>query len=394
MQVRARVVFVILSVVWLAGCHKNNPAPNSILPATTLPRLVAGVWILNLKAYAKRLGGVEQLATTIAQHGVSYVVPKTHSAYYKKRRLNGWYPTCPPKLFQQSLLAFHRRGIKVYAFVYICGGKAMNTEYAMATEALDSGADGVVLNAETEYCRDATRYTDAETFCDAVRRYRDTFYPGHLLAYSTFARSWKGRGKQFPYRVFGQYCDQFWPQTYWRTFGQTPEAAILEVDEQIKAKYARWRKLPRQAVGIKPIVHTGHAYANAVPPSELRQFMTAAVKRGYREVNLYVADRFNAEQWAVINEFTHARSAVKSPIAQVQPTEKQHGVFGWIWAALYWVASTVFWLIKWALKIYVVIAIARGIAYWISHQSKRNVLIEAIVNGIYWPIDLYQTISS
>lgn len=380
-RMRAMLAFgitVAIIIALRAGCRQST---------TTNQLLTIGVWVLNTKGYINRLGGPEELADLMSRHGISYIVPKTHSAYLRGRLIEGWYPDCPEDLFNRVVMASHRRGIKVYAWAYVYGGPTATTDQAMCAQALASSADGLVINAESEYCRDTNRYGDAESLCQAIRTQRDALYPNKLLAYSTFARSWKGIGLRFPYRIFGQYCDQFWPQTYWRTFRQQPEETIQEVDARLRAKYAKWQTEPKWAVGIKPIVHTGHCYANTIPTDELRRFLDMAVKQGHKEVNLYIADRFSDTQWAVIDEFTGG------PVTLVGTAPV--GFFGWL-------GATLWWLVTMLLKLYIVVASLRfALNLWATRPGVNGVyytdrsvwVFGAIKVGLRWPTIIFDAIA-
>lgn len=372
-SVRVLLVVVTVVVIFLfvrAGCRHENVVVISVPPANS-GSLKIGVWVLNLKRYCRKNNGPTGVASLLLKHGISYVIPKTHSAYFRGKLIDGWYPDCPELLFQQFVTACHTKGIKVYAWAYIYGGIAAQTDLKLSSVALASDADGLVLNAESEYCRDAKRYSDANNLCVAIRQFRDTKYPGKLLAYSTFARSWKGIGQHFPYRVFGQYCDQFWPQTYWRTFKCSPESAVNSVDLRLRAKYTKWQTQPKWVIGIKPIIHTGHVYAKSIPSAEVQRFLTAAINQGHKEVNLYTADYFSSNQWRVIDKFTLTNLVERQ-------TSKSRGFFGWI--------ETFF-------QIYIIIAIIHGIGHlFISNRPWFERISDALAVAFWWPLDLWKKI--
>jgi len=356
--------------------------------------MTIGVWVLATQRYCRENGGPAGVAKLMAQHGIAYVVPKTHSAYFHKRLRDGWYPDCPQELFEELTTSLHARNIKSYAWAYVYGGAASVQDIANVRQGLASSADGVVLNAEAEYCHDANRYGDAEQLCADARRLRDDQFQGKLLVYSTFARSWKGIGQRFPYRVFGQYLDQFWPQTYWRTFRQQPDVCVREVDSHLRAKYTKWQSRPEWAVGIKPIVHTGHAYAKTVPATELRTFLATLQSLGYREANLYIADRFSKEQWKVIDEFTGGDARNKSVAGA--------GFFGWLGAAFTWLLGTLWWLVIKAIELYIIGVLLRCVYLLVDEyrQLRRGTFRatrtplwqEVLVTSLWWPVDLLNRI--
>lgn len=373
------LVFAITAFLIGRGCRHYN---ETLTPGTG--KLKIGVWILNLQRYCNDNNGTVGVAKLLANHGIAYAVPKTHSTYYRGHLTSGWYPTCSKQLFREFVTACHSKGVKVYSWVYVYGGTAASTDIEKSSQALSSDADGLVLNAESEYCRDTSRYNDAEQLCSSIRTLRDNSYPGKLLAYSTFARSWKGIGLRFPYRVFGQYCDQFWPQTYWRTFGWTPEDAIDAVDSHFQTKYAKWQANPIQAVSVKPIIHTGHAYAKTIPADEVQRFLEHASRQGHGEVNLYIADLFSDEQWLTINSFTVHSSKIAQTITPFSITGIVASIAVWIWGVICWIAHKLLW-------VYVIVALARGTWYFLSSSRRGfNRINRTMRLALLWPMDFYQ----
>jgi Putative peptidoglycan binding domain len=151
--------------------------------------------------------------------------------------------------------ALHRAGLRVCAWQYVYGSYPV-IEAQVGAQAVRSGADCLVIDAESEY---EGRYVSAYSYLSTLRRLVGATYPISLAAFP-YVHFHPG----FPYSVFlGPGGAQFnQPQMYWRTIGTT-------VDQSFVTTYTHNRVYKR------PIAPLGQTYAGA-PPAEVQRFRQVA----------------------------------------------------------------------------------------------------------------------
>lgn len=195
----------------------------------------------------------------------------------------------------------HTAGLKIFGWAYAYGNNVPG-EINVALNALALGADGFIIDAETEYETNVTRHVNAAAYARAIK----TNYPTRFLAHAPFPYISLHSG--FPYVAFGTNCDAVMPQAYWdelssRT-GGSPTDMVLDLDTE-------WKNWQNSLTGfntnaIKPIVPIGQGY-NATPGSEITAFVNAlatdaspASVGGYRGVSFWSCQHHTTDQWNAI----------------------------------------------------------------------------------------------
>jgi hypothetical protein len=206
--------------------HTTHPGPN--------PLQGRAMWIWELSSTEG--GNLADIIAGARLHGVNTVVLKSSDGG------SFWSNQFTPTIVH----ALHAGGLKVCAWQYVYGASPVR-EANLGAEAVDDGADCLVIDAEAQY---EGRYIAAQTYIERLRSLIGTRYPVALAAfpYVDFHPS-------FPYSVFlgpggAQYNA---PQMYWRDIGTS-----------VAAVYAHTYSLNR--IYQRPIFPLGQLYSN--PPSQ------------------------------------------------------------------------------------------------------------------------------
>lgn len=201
--------------------------------------------------------------------------------------------------FDSNLVtAAHNAGLKVFAWAYAYGSNPAG-ELNVAKNALATGADGFIIDAETEYENLASPGTAATTYASGIK----SAYPDKFLAYAPFPII--DLHTKFPYLELGKYSDAVMPQAYWKDIGYTPAQMVANMD----AQWSKWQSTWSSggfASSVKPIVPIGQGYAPATG-SEITSFVSdlygdasAATAGGYRGVSFWSAQHHDASMWTAI----------------------------------------------------------------------------------------------
>ncbi len=196
----------------------------------------------------------------------------------------------------------HAAGLKIFGWAYMYGND-MQGEINVALNALALGADGFIIDAETEYETLSTNDQAATTFCQAVK----AAYPNRFLAHAPFPIITAHSG--FPYVAFGKYCDAVMPQAYWADIGGTNYAITM-----VTRMNTEWRNWQNSLTGantnaIKPIIPIGQAYNSVngtVTGSQIAQFINAmktntpATAGGYTGVSFWSCQHHSTDMWNAI----------------------------------------------------------------------------------------------
>ncbi|HKG17431.1 MAG TPA: peptidoglycan-binding domain-containing protein [Solirubrobacteraceae bacterium] len=158
--------------------------------------------------------------------------------------------------FNRGLVsALHRAGLRACAWQYVYGAYPA-VEAAVGARAVRSGADCLVIDAESEY---EGRYGAAYTYITRLRQLIGPSYPVGLAGFP-----YVHFHPAFPYSVFlgpgGAQYNQ--PQMYWHAIGTS-------VDQNFSTTYTQNRIYKR------PILPLGQTYGGA-PVSEIRRFRQLA----------------------------------------------------------------------------------------------------------------------
>jgi hypothetical protein len=202
--------------------------------------------------------------------------------------------------FDANLVAAaHNAGLKVFAWAYAYGSN-VSGETAVATHALSLGADGFIIDAETEYENLANPSTAATSYASAIK----ASYPNKFLAYAPFPII--DFHTKFPYLEFGKYSDAVMPQDYWADIGYTPAGMVSNMD----AQWSKWQHTWATggfASSVKPIVPIGQGYSPATGAeitsfvNDLRTDATPADTAGYGGVSFWSAQHHDASMWSAMS---------------------------------------------------------------------------------------------
>jgi hypothetical protein len=182
--------------------------------------------------------------------------------------------------FSSSLVnGLHDRGMRVCAWQFVYGSDP-KAEARRGAEALEKGADCLVIDAESSY---EGRYVTADTFMDTLRRQKPH---GSPVAFTSFP--YVDYHLRLPYSVFlargGATLNV--PQVYWHTIGDSPSASL--------AHTYRWNR-PYH----RPIYPLGQTYQNP-PDDQLRSFRRLSKGYGANGISWWSWQETNTHEWKVI----------------------------------------------------------------------------------------------
>jgi Putative peptidoglycan binding domain len=205
-----------------------------------------GMWIWYV---SKSSGGDPQAIVAQAQaHGISTVFVKSSDG------------TTPWSQFSPELLATLKAGgLRVCAWQYVYGSQP-EVEAQLGTQAVQTGADCLVIDAETEY---EGRYAQAQRYMATLRQAIGPSFPVGFTSYP-----YVDYHPAMPYSVF------LWPggaqfnlpQIYWKEIGGGLDA-VLDHTYRFNRPYGR------------PIIPLGQLY-NDPPPDEIARFRQLAAANG------------------------------------------------------------------------------------------------------------------
>ncbi|HKI69748.1 MAG TPA: immunoglobulin domain-containing protein, partial [Verrucomicrobiae bacterium] len=247
--------------------------PGNIRPAVILDNgvdpanLGKGDWIWQLPTCTNHLGGyvssvndVQSLINWETNHGMQWITVKCGDGG------TIW------SQFNANLVATaHNAGLKIFGWAYAYGNDVPG-EINVALNALNLGADGFIIDAESEYETTANNVAKATQYASAIK----AAYPTRFLAHAPFPIISVHSG--FPYVAFGTYCDAVMPQAYWAAIGGTNYAITM-----VTRMNTEWRNWQNSLTGaatnaIKPIVPIGGGYnsgSQLVDGTQITAFVNA-----------------------------------------------------------------------------------------------------------------------
>lgn len=151
----------------------------------------------------------------------------------------------------------HAAGLKIFGWAYAYGNNVAG-EIAVANNALSLGADGFIIDAESEYETLTNNDQAAAQYCQGIR----AVYPNRFLAHAPFPIV--SLHSRYPYRTFGTNCDAVMPQAYWADIGGTNYSVTM-----VTRMNTEWRSWQSSLTGI---------FTNAIKP-------IAPIAQGYNSVN-------------------------------------------------------------------------------------------------------------
>jgi hypothetical protein len=273
--------------VMLAGGHSSNqfgpisvvtyklhpPAPKVPPPPPTSTATTAsgtafagqGMWIWYMSASDG--GNVASIVAQAHAAGVSTLFVKSSDG-----STNYW------SQFSAQLVAeLHANGLKVCAWQYVYGTNPTG-EAALGAEAAATGADCLVIDAESQY---EGHYAAAQTYIEALRAKVGPSYPVGLASFP-----YVDYHPSFPFSVFmGPNGAQFnAPQMYWHDIGTSVANVFVHTYEE-------------NLVYGRPIVPLGQTYGGA-GPAEIADFRTLATAYGAAGDSFWDWQETSAAGWA------------------------------------------------------------------------------------------------
>jgi|GEM_PF-872065 len=299
------------------------PIPKTISPAPDLQSQLT----LDNGVDAANLGKgdwIWQMGSCISSLGVADIQGVIN---YEKNKGMQWitvkcgdggsiYPSAAAPQFTADLVnRAHAAGLKIFGWAYAYGANVPG-EISVATNCLGLGADGFIIDAETEYEVLANNSAAATAYCQGIR----AAYPNRFLAHAPYPIISSHSG--FPYIAFGTNCDAVMPQAYWADIGGTNYAVTM-----VTRLNTEWRNWQNGLTGfntnaIKPIAPIGQGYNSVNGPVDglsitnfinaLKTNSPAATAGGYRGVSWWSCQHHGVapDKWPAIGNTTLSTNAL------------------------------------------------------------------------------------
>ncbi len=275
---------------------KGSPAPSLLDGGINAADLGKGDWIWQIPTCISALGvgDVQGLIDYEKNRGMKWITVKCGNG-------SSIWTQFTADLVNRA----HAAGLKIFGWAYMFGDDVPG-EVSMALNALNLGADGFIIDAETEYETLANNSVAASNFCYAVK----AAYPNRFLAHAPFPIISSHPG--YPYIAFGKGCDAVMPQAYWADIGGTngTNYAITMVT-RMNSEWRNWQNALSAANtnAIKPIIPIGQAYNSVngiVTGTQITNFMfalktnTPATAGGYKGVSFWSCQHHSTDMWNAI----------------------------------------------------------------------------------------------
>ena len=201
----------------------------------------------------------------------------------------------------------HAAGLKIFGWAYVYGNNIQG-EIDVALNALNLGADGFIIDAESEYETLANNAAAATQYCEGIR----AAYPNTFLAHAPYPIISSHPG--FPYITFGKYCNAVMPQAYWADIGGTGYMVTM-----VTRMNTEWRNWQNSLTGantnaIKPLAPIGQGYNSVngtVTGAAITTFVNAlktntpaASAGGYKGLSFWSCQHHSADMWSAIGVAT------------------------------------------------------------------------------------------
>lgn len=217
----------------------------------------------------------------------------------------------------------HNAGLKVFGWQY-CYGSNVTGEINVALNALGLGADGLIIDAESQYETDTNPFGhgNAIKFCQALRKQ----YPNRFIAHAPSPSVHFHPG--FPYVDFGMYCDAVMLQAYWGYRAITPAAMVAMMESEYRTNLInKWVGSATNA--LKPIVPVAQADMPNVTGQEELDFVTLLnnsanplTPGGYHGVSFWDCQEHTSDQWDAIGVASILPMTTNRPLIQTQPVNR------------------------------------------------------------------------
>ncbi|MDQ6630221.1 MAG: hypothetical protein M3Y82_00505 [Verrucomicrobiota bacterium] len=261
-----------------------------------------GDWIYYMSQATNKLGGhittvvdVPTLMNYEKSQGMSFIIVKAGTGSTN-------FPSDSNIQFSTALVtAAHTAGLKIFGYTRSYGDNVQG-EIDLATSVYNKGADGFVIDAETEW---ESGYQGTQGPAKAIQYGSGikSLWPTKFLAHAPMPVI--SLHSSFPNKEFGLYCEAVMPQDYWYSFGKTPTATVDWMDTE-------WRNWQNGLTGsdtnsIKPLAPIGQSDTTAIPGSDITEFVNylntdpkCVTSTGYRGVSYWRADLQTTSQWSAI----------------------------------------------------------------------------------------------
>jgi peptidoglycan hydrolase-like protein with peptidoglycan-binding domain len=266
--------------------HPPKPKPPPPAPPTPNPSPSGtafdgqGMWIW----YVSRSSGGSLAAIAAQAHaaGVGTVFVKSSDGS------SNYWSQFSPELVAQ----LHAAGLKVCAWQYVYGSAPVG-EAELGARAVATGADCLVIDAESEY---ENRYGAAQKYIETLRAKIGPDYPVGLASFP-----YVDYHEPFPYSVFlGPGGAQFnAPQMYWKAIGTSVATVYVHTYEQ-------------NLVYGRPIVPLGQTYESP-STSELVAFRSLAAAYGAPGLSWWDWQETSAGGWKALVEPLDTSLTVPQP---------------------------------------------------------------------------------
>jgi Putative peptidoglycan binding domain len=231
-----------------------------------------GMWIWYVK---KSSGGkLSRIASKAKSHGIRTLYIKSSDG------TSAW------DQFTRPLVSyFHRHGLRVCAWQYVYGSHPA-AEAKRGAEAVNKGADCLVIDAESEY---EGRYAAADTYVDKLRHRVGRHFPTALASFP-----YVDYHPGLPYSVFlGPGGARFnLPQVYWHAIG----VGVGEADRHT-LRYNRVYKRP-----IDPIGQTYRDPSGRPTRKQIRKFRRLAISFDFHGISWWSWQHTSRKQWRALGE--------------------------------------------------------------------------------------------
>lgn len=291
-------LFVAFCSLVILGNANAKVMENGVDPEN----LGKGDWIYFLSDAVKQLGGNVPAVTDLTslmeyykEVGMSFVAIKAGTGARE-------FPTDNPQFTPEFIEAAHAAGLKVYPYTR-SDGKDVPGEIALALKCYDMGADGFIIDAESEWEEHHLGNKNLQLAIDLCEGIRAK-YPNKFLAHAPLPVI--SLHSSFPYKEFGYYCDAVMPQAYWKSIGVTPKRMVKWMNEE----WHRWQDslTGKWTNAIKPIAPIGQGWnpteTKVVTGNEILEFVAALnhdknpiTPTGYTGVSYWRTDLHTDRMW-------------------------------------------------------------------------------------------------
>lgn len=239
------------------------------------------IWVLD------KVGTPDKVSEDSLRLGLSGVLIKAWDGYLAGRFLEQLSSMVKPA---------HDLGLIVGAWGYSYGNNISGEVQAMK-QALDAGADWLVIDAETEY--ETPR--GPEKAIALAKALKETLKQDVPLGYTTFAIP--RYHPRFPYREFSSFCAVCLPQIYWEIMG-------MPLDQAINLSITGL-----SSYGL-PIAPVGQSFG-PVTPAEISAFASACKAHNLEGISYFSWQDASAPQLDAIALVPYGRFQEVSPWARL-----------------------------------------------------------------------------